>query len=624
VDSANSSKHSITLYDDDGSMTPELFNQISGGLQRVGADWMSATAALRAFAYDDPFLIWARYHAKKHDLTEDETEGSMFEYITGKGHEFEQAWFDHEAPEAETCLVDDKDVVNVTGVMRTIELMEKRVPIIKHAALWNAEERVYGAADVIFLRSWMEEKYGNRVLDEANGTGDDYYIVADLKFTRNLGKKAKDAKIYADQVRLYSWMLGMMQQRMPKYGYLITRDSINEPLEVPIGYRLGDELDDGMRKIRDAFVDIKLNGANYLPWRDRVVAPNFANEHDEPWKAAKKCIAEYYLKHRPLEWLPGVGVLAAQSLREAGHSSIDDLLHADLDAIPFEKMKHIGPTKGAYVRAVLHANKHGKPSRIPKDILPDSTNLYFCDFEFANDMNADFSNDWPELRGSPMIFMIGVGWERNGKWQYWQCTAREQSLAGERQMLNEFLGFIDREGILDPSRKAILVHFTGAEVTQSGNAAAKHSMPELARLPWWDLQKSIKSARIVIPGSWDFGLKSLVKSLGEYAPEYRISYPENLSNGANAQILAFEMYDQPEPNQSPHCELIAQYLEIDCKSMWHLLSWMANVAEPGPDVVLGHYTDTENGAIARFARRGHGLRSYSIGWYRCLIATQAS
>ena len=208
----------------------------SGGHTKVPDDWMPATG-LRALIQQDPALLWLKFHGNAHNFQQDPEEYSFLNWIGQKGRDFEDAWVKNIAPDAVQALAEDKDVGRVDGLKRTLDLMARRVPVITKAALWNAEERIYGSADVICLSSWFSKTFPH--LKPENDEPDAYCVI-DCKFSTGLDASGKkiDLAMNTAQVRLYSFMLGQMQGHMPRYAYLATRDRIHDPLPVAVNHKL--------------------------------------------------------------------------------------------------------------------------------------------------------------------------------------------------------------------------------------------------------------------------------------------------------------------------------------------------------------------------------------------------
>ena len=132
------------------------------------------------------------------------------------------------------------------------------------------------------------------------------------------------------------------------------------------------------------------------------------------------------------------------------------------------------------------------------------------------------------MKGREMIFMVGVGWERNGGWHYRQFVAASETPDAERAMFAEFLEFLDHAGAFKPNGDAVLYHWSGAEIWQSAKAAERLGTPRLAVLPWRDLQKPFHAGPIALPGCWSFGLRPVAKAQGEEAGELPGEYEDGL------------------------------------------------------------------------------------------------
>ena len=555
------------------------FHAITGGFKTVPDHWMPGTGA-RALLLGDPFLLWCQFHHRDHGFEKDAGEFSLSDFIMAAGREFEAAWISNICgDDVAFCLTDDRDVRRAQGVLRTLELMMKNTPVIAHAALWH-KAGVYGAADLLVLTSWLYEKFPHLKPKKPEL---DHYVVIDLKFTRDLHKpsKAKSRAAYGAQTRIYSYAVGHMQGYMPRRAFLISRDRHDDPIPVEITSRCGKPLDRDLAELRGRYLAIKRN-EHWLPWKDPEVAANFSNAQDAPWNGAKQRVAEELLPGRPLEWLPRIGKREAESLHKLGYRSLDDLLTANPDDLPLEKIHGIGDSSAMQIRAVLKANRTHRATPIPPGIVPDPKKReMFVDYEFFPDLRCRYDEPWPKcLDGHEMVFLVGCGWEEAGRWRYWQFAAERETLEGEKTMWKQFLAFLKSKGVLGPGVDAVLWHFTAAEVWQSERAASRCGLPALSDLPWCDLQKSVLDLPFACPGAWSFGLKPIVKALSKIAPDYAVEWPTELGDGASAAAVGWKMYDADQPLETREYKLLGQYLEIDCKSMWQLLRWMrANCAD---------------------------------------------
>lgn len=239
------------------------YDRATAGLAEVPNDWMPATG-LRAIVEEDPCQLWLHFHGKNHGLKPDDPDYSFLAFIGAKGQEFEAKWVSEMAPEAVRVCNQAFEVRHASAFATTCRLMQERVPVIYQGALWWAPERIYGTPDLIVLRSWLQDKFPS--LFPLNFESD-HYVVLDCKFSTgyDMPEKAKDLAIASAQVRIYSYIIGQLQGRVPDHAYLITRDRMLDPLSVEIESTLDAALDMDLAECRDVYLDIKLNCRDCTP-----------------------------------------------------------------------------------------------------------------------------------------------------------------------------------------------------------------------------------------------------------------------------------------------------------------------------------------------------------------------
>ncbi len=267
---------------------------------QVPADWMSASQ-VGPFIFEDPAVVWLEYHGAQHGFQPDALPHEFSDFIAEKAHQFEEKWVAEMALRAVRVCAEPQEGRDARKVEQTFELMRLGVPVIAQPVLWWAPERIYGIPDLLVHTAWLRVHF-TKIMDEprarraapylGEGGQNGHYVVFDFKFTTNLeeSRKAKDLEVYAAQVRLYSYMLGQLQGLMPGQAFLITRDRLDDPLPVDISSDLGRPLDGDLAAIRDHFVEIKVNGARYVPWQDEIVVSNL-DQRDDRWCTAKEIIA---------------------------------------------------------------------------------------------------------------------------------------------------------------------------------------------------------------------------------------------------------------------------------------------------------------------------------------------
>lgn len=554
-----------------------------GPHHEVPPDWMSATGA-QALVLEDPALVWLRYHGQKYGFEPDSSPYEFLDFIGERGQQFEEAWIEKMAPEAVQVCVHAYEVRSPDRVRETFELMQKGAPVIVQAALWWAPERIYGVPDVLARTSWLQQQFPDLAGDLDLASRPDHYVVFDMKFTSDLTSTRKDLALasYAAQVRIYSYILGHLQGVMPWRAYLVTRDRVFDPLPIEIASTLDRPLDKDLAAIRDQYVEIKVNGANYLPWRDEIVASNIAH-HDERWRTAKRIIAQEKTSGGDSGLVYRIGPAVKRDLDRRGFPTLDSLLEPDPITIPLEKCEGLGPASSKRIRAILKANRSGSPVLPSSGFLPERKEIeFFVDFEYFTDVNVDFSRQWPTLEGCEMIFMIGLGWEENGNWSFRTFEAKAEDHDREREMLGQFMLSLQERsgGAFQDGARTALYHWTDAEVWQASRAADRHGLSDnhpLRGLPWCDLHELFLDGPITMPGAWTFQLKDVTRALGRFDPRFHLQWPGDLDQGLRAMVMGWRAYEDPNPLESEEMGILRQYLEADCKALHEILRWLRSL-----------------------------------------------
>jgi len=550
---------------------------------------MPATA-IRPLLFDDPGVIWLDHYGENNGFKPDSSPYDFLTFIAKKGRQFEDKWKVEEAKSVITVCAEDYEVRSFDKVIETLNLIWSGTPIIAKPALWLAAERVYGVPDLIVHTSWLKGAFPQLVpgienespapnLEEMRKSG--HYVVFDIKFTTGLDEadKKKDLLNYAAQIRIYSFALGAIQGVMPQNACLIARDRINNPLPVRILSQCGNPLDPDLASLRDHFLDIKLRGEGYRPWVDEIVISNLSNQ-DERWATAKNIIAEERYPGRDPVLLHQVSPSIRKELKALNFPSLESLLAVDPIAIPFEKIKGLGPKKSKLMRAILEANRSGKPIKPNRKLVPAQVRYeFFVDFEYFTNVNVDFEKQWPGLDGHEMVFMVGVGKRARGIWNFNSFVAKTENQEEERAMFAAFVEHLNNEtnGNATNPVETVLFHWTGAEVWQSKRSSDRLNFAAdypLRHLPWSDLQKPFTEEPGALPGAWGYGLKEIAKALGQVEPLLAVQWPESLCEGLAAMVMGWRAYADGDPLRCEEMAILNRYLEIDCAALSAILQWL--------------------------------------------------
>ncbi len=523
-----------------------------------------------------------------HGFEPDTSEYDFFNFIVRKSAEFEMEWSRQAGAGVPRVCGEAFEVRSPETVRKTFDLMKAGTAIISQPGLWWAPERIHGVPDLIVHSRWLRQQFPALISDADSripapnlGGAEGHYVVLDVKFTTRLDEKykAQDLANYSAQVRLYSFMLGQLQGFVPTHAFLIARDRVSNPLPVAIGKMVGQPLDVDLAQMRDNYADIMTNGTGYLPWQNAQVIYNLAID-DEKWHSAKKRIARDCFLGSDPELIFQVGPGIKSQLATLGFTSITSLLANDPATIPLESFKGFGPAKSKQVRAVLTANRNGAPLMPDASMLPrKKTFEFFVDYEFLTNLNVDFAKQWPTLEGYEMIFMVGIGWEEGGTWNFRSFCAQQETIAGENELFEVVTQVLmDKTGgkLNDPNNVA-MYHWSNAEVSQSTRAADRLGLAAnhpVRQLPWCDLQKVFLNGPCCIPGMYSFGLKETAQALSQLDVKFATEWPGDLDSGLKAMVMGWKAFQDKEPAVSTEMKLLEQYLEADCKAIRNILNWV--------------------------------------------------
>ncbi len=554
--------------------------------QIVPDGWMP-TSRVRPLILGNPGDVWLEFHGARHGLRRDfASPYSFFDFIVAKSRAFNEKWIQENARRASRVCEKTYHVRYAAKVAVTLELMVRGEPVIVEPALWWAPERIYGVPDLLLHTAWLKDHYPEawQELKDLQGPGKEPegYVVLETRF--GSAKKGLEWEVMETQVRLNSYMLGHMQGRMPMGGFLVTRDRVHSLQLLRVSSELNQPLDADLAKMRDQFVEIKTSGAGYVPWQDKTVASNVA-AGDDRWHSARQLIAWEKTPGGDPCALYRIGTGQRSQLAELGYDSIDAMLQDTPSAIPLEDLKGIGSITANQIRAILQANRTGVPVRPKPVAVPLGKQFeFFVDFEFFSNLNV-FLKEWPKLSGREMLFMIGVGWEEAGEWQFEVFVAKKEDREQEWDMIQDFVDFLDDKtgGAFTDGERTAIYHWTSAEPSQARRAASRLDLPEdyaFRQLPWVDLQRIYMRTPCGVPGAWSYGLKAVAKALGKLDAAYDPQWAGDLDSGLGAMVMGWKAYGNSRPTTCDEMKILKQYLEADCKALWCILRWMRD-GEPG-------------------------------------------
>ncbi len=177
------------------------------------------------------------------------------------------------------------------------------------------------------------------------------------------------------------------------------------------------------------------------------------------------------------------------------------------------------------------------------------------DFETLSDIFCSFS-DLPEQKCTDMIFMIGVYWKpkQSSNWKYKRFTCIENTYEEEYRIMNEFSEFVN--GKNNPRLHywhAERFFWKSAECRQFDLAADTEIRNNISdnwkNFQWNDLCSLFKSEPIVLKGCFNFGLKSIAKTIEKrpYFNDISSKQAQCAYNHAQRQLGAHYLPLHPKP-----------------------------------------------------------------------------
>jgi len=475
---------------------------------------------------------------------------------------------------------------------KTIEAMKKGYIIIYQAVLINDDNTTKGCCDLIIRSDYINEILNDKVLDkeeEHKGcilNDNFHYLAVDIK-SCNLSKyfsqrsykeltNSGDIKYPKLQVTLYSKSLEYIQKYFPKKAIIMAKnyDGIDFGL-----VSFDDNLScDYPNKLNDFLSNIKLIIENYnkiklydQPTYD-FLRPNMKSKSD--YFNIKKIMADYYCDPTSIYYIgPKERNLA---LKHGITSFKDNRLNSKL--MGFKENSVIGKR----VDNILKVNRTDDFLQIPEKIISNmfdwrNTTKYFdcyVDFEYFNSVfSSQFYNKTNDYNFSELVFMIGIGYKNSSNdWIFNSFVINKKNKNEEIRIFNE-LNKLVLELEKKFNKKIRFVHYNHTEKTEINKFCDKYNGLKF-NVEYLDIYKILQTENFAVNGSRNYSLKNICKALNKHN-KIDCVWPDGCSDGLQAMVFADECYNNNiDIESSSVMDKIKKYNEIDCKSMYELLTYL--------------------------------------------------
>jgi len=572
-------------------------------------DWISATATHNYF--NEPLLDWFKYTQpiKPHYGIQ------IKNYLAEQGNTFENKIVN---------LIEKKlkklKMIHINGnlqardeskALETFEAMKKGHHVIFSGVLHNKQNKTFGVPDLIMRSDVFNQLMNTKVLEKKEilinapklGKNHWHYRIVDIKYMTLLlksdGKTLLNGGLipaYKSQLNIYNQALGNLQGYTPGQSYLLGRrwvynkcgekycnndcfDKLGE-----IDYHEKDK--DYLNLTNQAIKWIKMcqtqaakkwNVTTY-PLSNNNLYPNMSNIYDHRWHDKKVTIAKNNYE------LTNLWHVGKKNRLHALNKGISNWKDKKCNA----KNLNVGGKTGEILNQIIKINNHKKQMISPKKI---ENNLYewqeqptielFIDFEFKNAV-FDQLIQLPIADTSILIFMIGVGYVENNKWQYKEFTVKNLTEKDEYHVCFKFIIFIQDLCKKYKVKNIKCWHWSFAEPSVWKNAILKYKKLHryTNQLIWCDLLKVFQEEPIVIKGSLDFKLKHIATAMYNHG-YIKTIWDDCVEDGQSALIQTIKadsiaIKSKKTLIQIPMFKSVIKYNETDVKVLQEMITYLRN------------------------------------------------
>jgi hypothetical protein len=409
---------------------------------------------------------------------------------------------------------------------------------------------------------------------------------------------------------IYNAAVGLMQGYTPNEAYILTKSwNLNGGQDEGhncftqlgiIDYSGFDEkyikeTYDAIRWVRN----VRYNGIKWSCNKPSIpeLYPNMCNRYDTPYHGVKRDLAD---KLKELTQIWNVGVKHRKIAHKKGIYSWDD------PNCSSENMGIHGKKVGPVIDKIIEINRDSidliKPNKITNNMTNWKTKHdldFYLDFEgitgclYYNDINLENAK-----QDNQIVFLVGVGYEDNGIWNYKSFLANSINREEERRVINEFIGFVNNridnymtkhniknKNLCQPR----FFHWSHAEKSILGMLNKRHNNEWNQwknNVTWIDMCKVFIDEPIVIKGAKKFSLKDIAKTMS-FHNMIKTKWQENgPENGLDAMMEAIEYYrykstknnldiNNPiDEKQLITMASIIDYNEVDCKVVYEIVEYL--------------------------------------------------
>ena len=469
--------------------------------------------------------------------------------------------------------------------------MEKGVPIIHSVPFLNSKNNTKGVIDLLVRNDYISKLIKNCPPFENNESkfGDYHYVVIDIKYSTIELKKdkihivnSKKFKSYKTQLNIYNDAIGNIQNFTPRYSYIL---GIKYKNQSDIFYsfdKLGTVdfknvdkyIIDVTRKSIEWIRNVKNNSDKMILNPPSIIElyPNM-NVDSGIWNYKKEEISKNIGEITSI-W--NVGIKNRDKALSLGITSWkDSRCNSEILGIKNKEKANI-------IDSILNINRQDEYKILPKKIINNVLNWK----EYENEIFVDFETliDFNFIENIPIIFMIGVYWKNNNKWEYKSFICNNICYEEEYRIINDFVDFL----IINKHPKlwywyadnkiwnsAINRHLD-KYIKENQKEKQEQISNRWNNLNWLDMSKIFTKEPIVIKDCFNFSLKNITKAMNSNnLIKYKLK--SDCNNGMLASVIALDIYkNSTNPLSNELFKDIENYNKFDVKILYKLIYYLRN------------------------------------------------
>jgi hypothetical protein len=597
--------------------------------QKINIDWdiMVSASKVRNYLLEEPLLDWLKefniINIKSQPIKRQRSgitnynnlsvsgETDFTQFIMNQGLLFESKVYEFLKRKHQVVqIAESYQAHSIEKYNETIKYMKAGAEIIYQGVLHDYENQIYGCPDLLVRSDRFNDIFQKNYLNNEEALVPSpllktpfHYIVVDIKHSTlyltsngiNL-RNCNSIPAYKGQILVYNMALGSMQGYRSQYGYVLGKKWVYSSKQTTFN---GDDFMNTLGvidyenydnvyydKVKNAIkwiCDMRLHGHNWslLPTPSRPeLYPNMKNEKDGKWRKIKNELNQVIYDITSV-WMCGV------KRRTIGHNkAIYSWKNNRCTALNLEfNQGKISKT----VNHILKINRQNKDlirvnSLIHQDnwrYFGEDVMEFYLDYETINSNMGQciLSGNNYGYNSNDIIFMVGLGWNKNNKWEYKKFIITQNNKNAELDMIKTFWKFVDNKLIEENKSESVFIHWTKAEPQFYNKLLARHQTEDLPKKNFYDLYDLFRNNNIVVKGALNFSLKTIANAMYDNKL-IKTCWDRNnpCSNGLNAMLMAYKLYkhNNSVSGNEPVMKDIIHYNEIDCKVLWEILMFLRN------------------------------------------------